>query len=141
MKTDLLCITLGKLEDDTLKSCFQYYFCVNFSQITKELTVLFCLSFKGCTETFQSFESIKAHLISCEKVVSYKCLACGKVYLSIMLLHNHINFRHVGYKVIIQSIVSYAIKISFSSPFFCFFFLFLLFLLIDIYNVIHKELC
>ncbi|XP_078383738.1 uncharacterized protein LOC144666216 isoform X2 [Oculina patagonica] len=53
---------------------------------------------KGCSETFQSVASIKTHLESCEKAFSYKCLACDKVYQSIMVIHNHVNFRHVAYK-------------------------------------------
>ncbi|RMX60409.1 hypothetical protein pdam_00017117 [Pocillopora damicornis] len=51
----------------------------------------------GCSETFKAVSSLKEHLQSCAKTISYKCLACGKKYLSLLIIQKHIKHLHVGY--------------------------------------------
>ena len=62
---------------------------------------VFILDFlQGCSETFKAVSSLKEHLQSCAKAISYKCLACGKKYLSLLIIQKHIKHLHVGYMVI-----------------------------------------
>ena len=61
---------------------------------------VFILDFlQGCSETFKEVSSLKEHLQSCAKAISYKCLACGKKYLSLLIIQKHIKHLHVGYMV------------------------------------------
>ena len=61
---------------------------------------VFILDFlQGCSETFKAVSSLKEHLQSCAKAISYKCLACGKKYLSLLIIQKHIKHLHVGYMV------------------------------------------
>ena len=61
---------------------------------------VFILEFlQGCSETFKAVSSLKEHLQSCAKAISYKCLACGKKYLSLLIIQKHIKHLHVGYMV------------------------------------------
>ena len=54
---------------------------------------------QGCLEKFPSILSVKDHLKTCEKAVSHKCLACGKVFTGWMVAQNHVKHWHVGYAV------------------------------------------
>ena len=54
---------------------------------------------QGCLEKFPSILSVKDHLKICEKAVSHKCLACGKVFTGWMVAQNHVKHWHVGYAV------------------------------------------
>ena len=50
-------------------------------------------------EKFPSIVGVKDHLKTCEKAVSHKCLACGKVFTGWMVAQNHVKHWHVGYSV------------------------------------------
>lgn len=52
---------------------------------------------KGCQETFMSVASVKEHLQSCDKAISYKCLACSKIFGGQFCARNHVKHWHVGY--------------------------------------------
>lgn len=59
--------------------------------------------FQGCSKTFPSVFDVKKHLETCEKAVSYKCLACSKTFAAQLVARNHVKFWHVGFTVNIMS--------------------------------------
>ena len=52
-----------------------------------------------------SVASVKEHLQSCDKAISYKCLACSKIFGGQFCARNHVKHWHVGYTVRTLSVV------------------------------------
>lgn len=52
---------------------------------------------QGCQETFTSVVSVKEHLQCCDKAVSYKCLACSKLFGCQFSARSHVRHWHVGF--------------------------------------------
>ena len=64
-----------------------------------QILSFFNLFSQGCLEKFPSIFSVKDHLKTCEKAVSHKCLACGKVFTGWIVAQNHVKYWHVAYTV------------------------------------------